>query len=172
MITRVGSQQWNALNQGDGTHAVALGDFFLRVGAMQRIEINRSFPFPVEKLFDFLSDHENLELIFAPARIRRIKDGVDTPNGVGSVRRMRILLAPPFEETVTEVVPNERIAYRISKGSPLKNHQGVMSFSAQPDGGSQLHYVITFQGKLPLVGPLVKAGLQRGIERGLSRLRL
>ena len=47
-----------------------------------------------------------------------------------------------------------------------------MSFSAQPDGGSRLHYVITFQGKLPLVGPLIKAGLQRGIERGLSRLRL
>ena len=86
---------------------------------MQRIEITKTFPFSVDKLFDFLSDHENLEVIFAPAKIKRVKPGIDSPNGVGSTRRMRILIAPPFEETVTKVVPNELIEYKISKGSPL-----------------------------------------------------
>ena len=38
---------------------------------MQRIEITKTFPFSVDKLFDFLSDHENLEVIFAPAKIKR-----------------------------------------------------------------------------------------------------
>jgi len=95
---------------------------------MQRIEITKTFPFSVDKLFDFLSDHENLEVIFAPAKIKRVKPGIDSPNGVGSTRRMRILIAPPFEETVTKVVPNELIEYKISKGSPLKNHKGTMRF--------------------------------------------
>ena len=45
---------------------------------MQRIEISKTFPFSVDKLFDFLSDHENLELIFAPAKIQRIKEGKDS----------------------------------------------------------------------------------------------
>jgi uncharacterized protein YndB with AHSA1/START domain len=139
---------------------------------MQRIEISKTFPFSVDKLFDFLSDHENLELIFAPAKIKRIKDGQDSPNGVGSTRKMQILIAPPFEETVTKVVPKERIEYTITKGSPLKHHKGIMRFSEAANGGSQLDYTIEFEGKLPLIGPIIKAGLGQGIRRGLNKLKL
>ena len=139
---------------------------------MQRIEISKTFPFSVDKLFDFLSDHENLEMIFAPAKIKRVKDGEGSPNGVGSTRRMRILVAPPFEETVSRVEPNKLIEYKITKGSPLKNHKGVMRFSEAADGGSRLDYTIEFEGKLPLVGPIVKAGLDQGIRRGLNKLKL
>ena len=137
---------------------------------MQRIEISKTFPFSVDKLFDFLSDHENLELIFAPAKIQRIKEGKDSPNGVGSTRNMKI--APAFHETVTRVVPNELIEYTITKGSPLKNHKGVMRFSDTGTGGSRLDYTIEFEGKLPLIGPIIKAGLDQGIRRGLNRLKL
>ncbi|ERP89514.1 polyketide cyclase [Alcanivorax sp. P2S70] len=139
---------------------------------MQRIEISKTFPFSVDKLFDFLSDHENLELIFAPAKIQRIKEGKDSPNGVGSTRNMKILIAPAFHETVTRVVPNELIEYTITKGSPLKNHKGVMRFSDTGTGGSRLDYTIEFEGKLPLIGPIIKAGLDQGIRRGLNRLKL
>ena len=139
---------------------------------MQRIEISKTFPFSVDKLFDFLSDHENLELIFAPAKIQRIKEGKDSPNGVGSTRNMKILIAPAFHETVTRVGPNELIEYTITKGSPLKNHKGVMRFSDTGTGGSRLDYTIEFEGKLPLIGPIIKAGLDQGIRRGLNRLKL
>ena len=139
---------------------------------MQRIEISKTFPFSVDKLFDFLSDHENLELIFTPAKIQRIKEGKDSPNGVGSTRNMKILIAPAFHETVTRVVPNELIEYTITKGSPLKNHKGVMRFSDTGTGGSRLDYTIEFEGKLPLIGPIIKAGLDQGIRRGLNRLKL
>ena len=126
----------------------------------------------MDKLFDFLSDHENLELIFAPAKIQRIKEGKDSPNGVGSTRNMKILIAPAFHETVTRVVPNELIEYTITKGSPLKNHKGVMRFSDTGTGGSRLDYTIEFEGKLPLIGPIIKAGLDQGIRRGLNKLKL
>jgi len=140
--------------------------------AVQRIDIRKEFAVPVDKLFAFLSVHKNLETIFAPAKIRRVKDGSDVPDGLGSVRRMRILIAPPFEETITARVPDERIEYRITRGSPLRNHHGVMRFSSTPSGGSALHYTIEFEGKLPLVGPIVRAGLDNAIRRGLDKVRL
>ena len=139
---------------------------------MQRIDIRQDFACPVSTLFAFLSDHENLEQVFVPAKIRRVKEGEDSPNGLGSVRRMRILLAPPFEETVTAFVPDERIEYRITRGSPLRDHHGVMRFSATAEGGSHLHYTIEFAGKVPGVAPLVKVGLEQAIRRSLARLAL
>jgi hypothetical protein len=76
-------------------------------------------------------------------------------------------LAPALEETVTEFVPNELIRYRISRGSPLRDHEGVMRFA--PDGtGTALHYEITFRGAFPGVGKLVAAMLRRDIARGLT----
>lgn len=139
--------------------------------AQQRIEIVQEFPYPVSQLFAYLSVHENLEEIFAPAKIRSIKAGTEHPNGVGSVRELRILLAPPFEETVTAFKENELIEYRITRGSPLKNHHGVMRF--YPFGaGSRLHYTIEFEGKLPLVAQLIRLALEKSIRRGLKGLRL
>jgi len=139
--------------------------------SMQRIDIRTDFPVPVEKLFAFFSEHENLEAIFKPVKIRRIADGESTRNGVGSARQMRALAGPSFVETVTAYQPNELIEYRITRGSPLKNHLGVMRFSAT-DQGSRLHYTIEFEGKLPLLGALLKVVLDRSIRRGLSTLAL
>jgi uncharacterized protein YndB with AHSA1/START domain len=137
---------------------------------MQRIDIRQDFALPVEKLFAHLSEHENLETIFHPTRIRRIADGKDARNGVGSAREMRALGGPSFVETVTAYRENELIEYRITRGSPLKNHLGVMRFSATPTG-SRLHYTIEFEGKLPLIGPLIRVVLDQGIRKGLKKIR-
>ncbi len=137
---------------------------------MQRINIHHDFSLPVEKLFAYLSEHENLETIFYPTKVRRITDGQGARNGVGSAREMRALGGPAFVETVTAYRENELIEYRITKGSPLKNHLGVMRFSSTATG-SHLHYTIQFEGKLPLIGPLIRMVLERGIGRGLARLR-
>ncbi|WP_238400972.1 SRPBCC family protein [Alloalcanivorax marinus] len=139
---------------------------------LQRIEIDKTFPFPVDALFRHLSDHENLSSLFAPAKVRRVKAGEGEPNGVGSVRRLSLPLTPPFEETVTEFEPRQRIAYRITKGSPLRDHFGEMVFSEHGDGGSRLQYTIVFRGKVPLLGALVKPALENSIRRGLNNLRL
>ena len=139
--------------------------------AVQRIEIEKRFPFSVDKLFAHLSEHENLSSLFAPARVSRLRNGDHDRNGVGSVRKLRIPPGPPFEETVTAFEPNALIEYRITRGSPLRNHHGCMRFSAD-DGGSLLHYTITFEGKLPLSGPLIRLLLGNAIRRGLDKLHL
>ena len=137
---------------------------------MHRVHIQQEFRRPVSDIFAHLAEHENLERVFG-ANVRRVKDGDDGHrNGVGSVRSLRVGPGPWFDETVTEYVPHELIRYRISRGSPLKNHEGVMRFSSRPGGGSHLDYVIDFDGKLPGVGPVVKAMLDRNISRALQRL--
>lgn len=138
--------------------------------AIQHIEIGQEFDFPVARVFAFLSEHENLAAVFKPARIKRLSDGQDARNGVGSSRELRILLASPFVETITAYRENELIEYRITQGSPLKNHKGAMRF--RPMGtGTHLHYSIEFEGRLPLVGALIKPGLEAAIRRGLKGMR-
>lgn len=133
---------------------------------MQRIEIDQEFALPVERVYAYLAEHENLEAVFG-AKIARIRDGADSRNGAGSVRQLRIGVLPPFEETVTDAVPNERIDYRITKGSPLRDHHGSMRFSSTPTG-SHLNYVIEFGAVVPGLDRLIKIGLERAVRNGLK----
>ena len=136
---------------------------------MQRVYVTQDFPQPVEEIFNYLSEHEHLEPLFG-AKVKRLNDGADgTRNGAGSARELRVGPLPAFVETTTEVIPNQLIRYRITKGSVLKNHEGVMRFSSH-GGGSRLEYMITFDGKAPGLAPLVKAILTRGITAGLRQL--
>jgi uncharacterized protein YndB with AHSA1/START domain len=136
---------------------------------VQRVQVSQDFPQPVEELFAHLSEHENLESLFG-AKIRRLNDGPDgTRNGVGSARELRVGPLPSFVETYTEVVPNELIRYRITRGGVLKDHEGIMRFSRNGNG-SHLDYTIDFDGKLPGIGPLVKMMLTRNISAALRGL--
>ena len=134
---------------------------------MQRLIFDHDYALPPEQVFAYLSEHENLDDIFG-ARITRLRDGTDGHrNGVGSVRELKVGPTPPFEETVTEFVPNELIAYEITKGSPLKNHRGEMRFTVEGEG-THLHYEISFRSKLPGVDLIVAQGLKRNVAKGLT----
>lgn len=137
---------------------------------MQKIAVEQDFNVPVERAFAFLSEHENLSNLF-PAKVTRVKDGDDgSRNGVGSVRKLRIAILPPFEETNTNVVENELVEYRISKGSPLRNHRGKMTFSPREGGGSHLRYEIEFGAVVPGLDVLVAKGLERNLRQGLTKV--
>jgi uncharacterized protein YndB with AHSA1/START domain len=136
---------------------------------MQRLVFDHDYALPPERVFAYLSEHENLEDMLG-ARITRLRDGEDgNRNGVGSMRQLKVGPLPPFEETVTEFVPNELIGYKITKGSPLKDHRGEMRFT--PEGeGTHLHYEISFSSKIPGVDLIVAQGLKRNIGKGLARV--
>ena len=133
---------------------------------MQRVEVRHDFALPVERVYGYLSEHENLGALFG-ARVERVRDGDDSRNGVGSVRRLKVGPLPWFEETVTQAVPNELVEYRITRGGILRNHRGEMRFASNGTG-TRLDYVIEFDGLVPLTGPLVKASLERSIRAGLK----
>ena len=134
---------------------------------MQRVHVTQDFPQPVDELFAYLSEQENLEPLFG-AKIKRLSDGTDgTRNGAGASRELKV--GPTkFVETNVEVIPNQLVRYRITRGGILKNHEGVMRFSSNGTG-SRLDYTIDFDGKVPGIAPLVKAMLQRNIGAGLRK---
>ncbi|RJF94325.1 SRPBCC family protein [Oleomonas cavernae] len=135
-----------------------------------QIDITKDFAMPVERLFAYLAEHENLSTVFAPAKITRLRDGDTSRNGTGSVRRVQMPGAGPLEETVTAYQENALIEYKITKGGPLRNHHGIMRFSSTGTG-SKLHYTIDFEGKFPLVATIVRLILTRGITKGLAAIR-
>jgi len=136
---------------------------------MQRVIVDHDFPVPIERSFAYLAEHENLGVLFG-AKVTRLRDGTDGErNGVGSVRQLRVGPLPPFVETVTEVVPNELIRYRITKGSPLRDHRGEMRFTPNADGTSHLHYEISFGAVVPGLDFVIAKGLKGNIEKGLDK---
>lgn len=137
---------------------------------MQQVLIERDFEQSVDRLFDYLSEHENLGAIF-PFRVERVRDGENgNRNGVGSVRRLSLRGLMPFEETVTACEPNRRIEYRITKGTPLRGHRGEMLFSERDGAGSHLRYEIVFGSAIPGVAAAVAANLRRSITKGLDKV--
>lgn len=136
---------------------------------MQRVLVQRDFDQPPERLFTYLAEHENLGDLFG-MRVERVRDGQDGErNGVGSVRRLSFGGMLPLEETVTAFERNERIEYRITKGSPLRDHRGEMRFAERPGGGAHLRYEITFGAKVPGVDRIVAHGLRKSIRDGLDK---
>jgi hypothetical protein len=132
---------------------------------VQRIAIDHDFVKPVERVYAHLAEHENLGPLLG-AKVTRVRDGDTERNGVGSVRALRVAVLPPFEETVTEAIPNELIRYSITQGSPLRDHHGELRF--MPLGtGSHLRYVIEFGAVVPGLAKVVKLGLERSIRAAL-----
>jgi uncharacterized protein YndB with AHSA1/START domain len=132
------------------------------------VHIEHDFAKPPERIFAYLAEHENLADVFG-AKVTRLCDGEQGErNGVGSMRRLQIGPLPPFEETVTEFVVPERIVYRITKGSPLRGHVGVMTFAPTANDGTRFVYDIRIASPIPGVAPLVTASLTRSIGRSLA----
>jgi uncharacterized protein YndB with AHSA1/START domain len=150
-------------NEGRASH-VRLA--FVRA---HHVTVDRIFAKPPGRVFAYLAEHENLADLFG-AKITRLKDGDDgRRNGVGSVRSLRIGPLPPFEETVTEYEEPRRIVYRITRGSPLRGHVGVMTF--EPEGeGTRFHYDIRLASPVPGLAALVRASLTRTVEANLHRV--
>lgn len=133
-----------------------------------RIAIEKDFDKPISEVFATLADHEAFGRIVG-APIKRIAKGTGPTgdNGLGSVRRV----GPGplgFEETITAFEKDALIEYRITKGTPLRNHVGRMAFSPRGQG-THLSYEITFDLPIPLLGRVVRRALATGLDKGLTK---
>lgn len=131
------------------------------------LEVRRIVPLPVEKTFSLLADHNKLGAVLG-LPVKRTRDGESDVNGVGSVRQLG-LWPLDFDETVTGFEPNTRIDYRITRGSPLRNHRGSVRFEAS-GSGTKVTWNIEYEMGIPVLGAVLKHGLGFGISRGLGKL--
>lgn len=142
-----------------------------RMSKTQRVHVTHDFTSDPVTIFEKLSEHENLGAVFA-AKITRVCDGTDgTRNGVGSTRSLKPLGLPPaFNETVTKSEPNSLIEYKISKGSPIRNHVGTQRLTPNADGGTHLDYTIDFDSPVPGLAAFIRIALQRVVGKGIPKL--
>ena len=134
---------------------------------IHQIKVHQEFDAPVDQVWDALNDHVNFGKIMGQ-KVVRVVDSPDPGNlnGVGSVRALR-LPTGPFEETVIKSEKPSLIEYKITKGTPLHHHYGVIKFSSLPEGRSAIDYSIELGSKIPFLGGIVRSGLEKGIASGL-----
>ncbi|QHS10270.1 SRPBCC family protein [Sinimarinibacterium sp. NLF-5-8] len=111
---------------------------------------------PIEQVFDFFADHKRFITLLG-ARCTVIQPGTPPPYGLGSVRRMGF--GPlAFEETTLTYKPHEQLEYAITRGGPMRAHRGTIDFRREDDT-TVVDYVIRFEARLPLIGPLIAKAL-------------
>lgn len=129
-----------------------------------RVELQHHFSAPPAVVFAALADHELFGQLW-PGRTRRIRTGQDGANGVGSVREIQVGLTR-FEETTVTHEPSQLIEYRITRGTPLRDHLGRMEL--RPDGeGTRLDYSIVFRCPIPLLGGHLARKLKADFEAAI-----
>ena len=137
--------------------------------APQRVHVTHTYRSDPATVFEALSAPENLSRVMG-AKVSRVRDGDESPNGVGLVRRLKIGPLPAFEETVTAAEPYSLIEYTITKGTPMKGHWGVQRLTPTSDGGTELDYRIGFDAPAPGMAAVVGMAITRQLNRGLGKL--
>ncbi|MCF4164375.1 SRPBCC family protein [Zavarzinia compransoris] len=127
--------------------------------ARNAMHFDTVFRAPRADVFALCASHEGMGGMF-PGRTYCVRksDDPDWPEGLGSVRHVKMGPFPPVEETVTVFQPHERYEYRVTGGGPIHNHVGIMRFSDVPDG-TRLEYTITFDGRVPFTGWLIQQAI-------------
>lgn len=139
------------------------------------ILVEHRFDAPPPQVFDFFARHENLSHVFGgKIRLSKAAPEGDDPNGLGSIRHIKLGPGPGFEERIERYDPPQCIEYTITGGSPVKDHYGRMQFS--PDGdGTLMHYSIRLTGRIPgtsgLIGKVMADGLSKGLPRAERLLK-
>lgn len=136
----------------------------------QRIHFLQDFDAPVKNVFSFFSDHNRLNEIY-PAFIRRIIDAPN-PTNCNDIGSSRIIVSFPiaFQETVTKYIESKYLEYKITLGSPLKNHVGKMNFIELSPTKTRLDYVIEFEPLIPYTGFIIQQINQKVVQDALSTL--
>lgn len=138
------------------------------MGAMQHVEVSRSFPQPIEVVFRRYTDHTSWGEWTGLGPVWLASEGSGERDGVGCVRAFS--RAPGLREQVIVFEPPRRMEYRVVAGAfPLADHHGVVEF--EPDGaGTRVLWRVDFRSRIPLTGGLVRRGLTLLFDRILANL--
>jgi uncharacterized protein YndB with AHSA1/START domain len=135
-----------------------------------RTHVTEKIRAPINEVFDRLSDHNRMGE-WMMADIRRTKDSGaagEGVNGTGSVRTLKIFALSDFDETVVKSERPRTIEYKITRGSPLQNHLGIIALKDE-DGVVNINWAITFE--MGFAGMVVELLLKLAVANGLAKLK-
>jgi uncharacterized protein YndB with AHSA1/START domain len=116
---------------------------------MRRVEVERYFSHPVERVFRRYTDHAGWTDWAGLGTVRLTREGSPDRNGVGAVRAFST--APGLREEVVRFEPPTRMEYRVIGGVPIKDHHGEVLFASE-GSGTRLTWRVTFRPAIPGLG--------------------
>jgi len=93
-----------------------------------------------------------------------VRPGAGEPYGVGSLRIYRTWPLRLVEE-VTELVPEQRVAYSLLSGLPFRNYRSSVNIAPASDGGADIHWRSVFEPKIPGTRAICRAFMQSVIDQ-------
>ncbi len=122
---------------------------------------------PPEAVFAALSDHDAMGR-WSPFAMERLEAGPSDPNGIGTLRRVR--LGPfGFDERVISWDPPHHYSYTIEKGPFVRRHRGDVLVTREGDR-SRVRWAIQLGLTLPGAGGPTSWLLRRKVRQTLDRL--
>lgn len=118
---------------------------------------------PRDVVFKLFSERDSLNK-YLPIQISLKKPGAGVPSGVGAQYHLGLAGLGVTEET-TELVPGEKMVYRVIAGAPVKRHVGTITFADAP-GGTKIVYTMESEPSLPVPGKVLEVGL-KGLTNAL-----
>lgn len=122
---------------------------------------------PIEAVWEALADHDAMGR-WSAFSVERLERGATDPNGLGSLRRVRI--GPlAFDERVISWDPPHRYTYTIERGPLVRRHRGDVVLWRE-GGRTRVRWAIQLELKLPGAGFPTGALLAHKIRTTLRRL--
>lgn len=123
---------------------------------------------PRPLVYSIFADREN-NGNFLPVQTRLESPGSDARQGVGAVHFLG--LGPVgIREQITELVPDQRICYKVVGGAPVKSHTGRIEFS-DAGTGTRVVYTMDSTPSLPVPEAALRAGLKGLITTFVNGVR-
>ncbi|MEV6774589.1 SRPBCC family protein [Nocardia sp. NPDC051030] len=119
--------------------------------------VDTVIPAPRDVVFKLFSERDSLNGKL-PIQVSLKKPGIGSPSGIGAQYVLGVRGIGVTEET-TELVPGERMVYRVIAGAPVKHHTGTIVFSDAP-GGTRIVYTMESQPSLPVPAKVLEIGLR------------
>lgn len=132
---------------------------------MADVNLSATYAAAPEQVFEFFLDHEKFGSIWS-GQTQRIKDAEgDNPNGIGSVRSIKVGLSTIHEQQITAQRPQAGlvgvIEYKVIKGGAITDHFGHIEFHAGKNGGTEIKYNIRLQMAVPGLAWLVLRNIKQ-----------
>ncbi|MCX4091588.1 SRPBCC family protein [Nocardia sp. alder85J] len=135
---------------------------------MASTTIDTVVPAPRDVVYQLFAVRDSLNA-HLPITFTLREPGSGEPNGVGAVYAVGRAGVTIIEET-TQLVPGERMEYKVVRGGVVKNHLGTITFADAPDG-TLVSYTMRADLKIPAPDRLTVALLRSMINPFLVAAR-
>ncbi len=135
---------------------------------MNEVVVSREIARPVEQVWARYTDHAGWSSWAGLGRVKLVRAGEPTRDGVGAVRAFS---STPglLEEVVTFEAPH-LLQYKVTRGPlPFDRHLGEVSFDAV-EAGTRVTWRVSFRSRLPGLGWILERGLSTLFRRILAAL--